>query len=114
MIDPISPPKIDPAIRKAMLDKVMPDVMILLDEIKTKLSGVLPEELSYGMVAGYLRGCGHTWSEAFLAMHQWISVMKNHYPSSFKETEGTLTMQSDGDGMKVTLVEDKTALPIHA
>ncbi len=97
MIEPINPPTIDEIRRKQILDKVMPDVMGLLEEFKTQIGGVLPEELSYGIVAGYLHGRGHTWEESFVAMHQWINVVKKHHANALVSSEGTLTVKGTGN-----------------
>ncbi len=103
MISPTEPAQIDPERKRAILDKVMPDVMELLNQLKTQLGGVLPEELTYGMVAGYMRGRGHTWEEAFVAMHQWITVMKTHYSHTLSHVEGSMTIRGSGDWAEVTV-----------
>ena len=107
MINPIVPPNIDANLSKQTLDRVMPDVLTLLNEIKNQLGGVLPEELSYGIVAGYLRGRGHTWPDSFLAMHRWISVMKGSYPEASKVIDGTMTIGSDVNGTINIQIKDK-------
>jgi len=59
--------------------KVGPDIEELLQQFK-ELGGRLPAEISYGMVAGYLRGKGFTWDEAFIGMYRFIDVIEKHYP----------------------------------
>ncbi len=103
MIDPTRPAVIDPEHKRAILDKVMPDVMELLNQFKTQLGGVLPEEISYGIVAGYMRGRGHTWEESFVAMHQWIVTMKTHYADKLTSVEGTMTIHGSGDRAQMTV-----------
>lgn len=101
MIEPTKPPQINPERRNQILDAVMPDVMEIMRQFKEELSGVLPEELSYGMVAGYLRGRGHTWEESFVAMHQWITVMKTHYSQHLHAVDGTMTIQGSGNAATI-------------
>lgn len=92
MIKPINPPQITPERHKEMLEKTMSDTMELLSQFKTQFGGKLPEELSYGMVAGYLHGKGHTWEESFVAMHQFIVVVKNNYGHAVEVLNGTMKM----------------------
>lgn len=76
--------------------KVGPDVENIFHQFKTDLGGKLPEEMSYGMVAGYLRGKGYTWEECFVGMDKFISVMKQLIKP--EPIDGTLKIGGNPDG----------------
>ncbi len=59
---------------KEIITKIGPDVLKIFQELKTELGGKLPAELSYGIVAGFLRGKGYSWEECFIGMERFISV----------------------------------------
>jgi len=73
-----------------ILDKTMPDVMEIMRQFREELGGKLPEEMSYGMVAGYLRGKGHSWEETLVSMNRFIQVHQTHYSNASEHVEGTM------------------------
>lgn len=100
MIRPTSE-RIDPELGRQIVEKTRVDTMNLLAEFK-QLGGQLPEELSYGMVAGYLRGKGYSWDEAFVTMNRWIWVMSQLAPA--QDMVGEMTIRGgDGEETKIEL-----------
>lgn len=61
---------------KEILDQIFPDMENIFTELKYNLGGRLPADLSYGIVAGYLRGKGHSWESSFLGMEKFINIAK--------------------------------------
>ncbi len=80
-----------------MVQKVGPYVIDIFNQFKNELGGTLPAELSYGMVAGYLRGKGLTWEEAFVGMNRHICIIESMGVVS-EEGKGTFSILGKGDG----------------
>lgn len=73
-----------------ILIKTNPFVMNLMGQFRNELGGRLPEELSYGIVAGFLRGNGFTWEESLISMDKYIHVMKTYYKNAIEEFNGEI------------------------
>lgn len=95
MLEPSQPPQIDHDRYMAIIHKVGPDIIDIFEQFKAQLGGALPEELSYGMVAGYLRGKGHTWEECFVGMNRYIQIIEGM--NVVKPIAGKMTIQGTGD-----------------
>lgn len=63
--------------RAEIITKVGPDVEEIFHQMKSNLGGLIPEQLSYGIVLGFLRGKGFSWGESFVGMDQFMIVVKN-------------------------------------
>lgn len=86
----------DPERMQAMLRKVGSDCGEIFRQFRDELGGRLPAELSYGMVAGYLRGRGHTWEEAMAGMGRYIQIMQPYV--SKESVDGKVTILGKQDG----------------
>ena len=80
-----------------IINKVGPVVEDIFKSLKYDLGGRLPAELSYGIVAGYLKGKGFTWEESFMGMDKFIRVMEKLAPTGPK-TQATFTIKGKTDG----------------
>ena len=80
-----------------IISRVGPHVIDIFQQFKNDLGGGLPAELSYGMVAGYLRGKGFTWEESFVGMNRHIWIMENSGAVG-EVKEATMTIKGKEDG----------------
>lgn len=80
-----------------MRKKVGPSVVEIFSEMKTDLGGVLPEEMCYGVVAGYLRGKGFNWEESLFGMREFGRTISACGVSP-KESSGEFSIEGKGDG----------------
>ena len=92
---------IDKDKHREMANKVGKDVEVIFSELRDKLGGRLPAELSYGIVAGYLRGKGYTWEESFAGMDRFASVVGKLAPLE-DVSNGTFSILGNGDGSVTT------------
>ncbi len=58
--------------QKAAFAAVLPDVKRLFLDLEASVADKMPTELTCGMIAGYLRGRGYSWQEAFVAMDDYL------------------------------------------
>ena len=54
-----------------IINKVGPDVQQIFREMRDDLGGQMTLDLGIGLVAGYLRGKGHAWKDAFIGAEQF-------------------------------------------
>ncbi len=80
----------------ALVNKVADDAFEIFRQMRDELGGRLPAELSYGIVAGYLRGKGYTWEEAMAGMDRHIRVIQSLVKP--EHVEGTMTIHGQTDG----------------
>ncbi len=90
-----------------LINKIGPDVFSIFKQIKEDLGGRLPAELSYGIVAGFLRGKGFTWEESFIGMDRFIETVSGIVGQP-KDIQGSFTIMGKEDGsVETNLKENK-------
>ena len=90
-----------------ILIKIGPDVIKIFEEQKYELGGMLPEELSFGIVAGYLRGKGYSWEEAFIGMDKFIRTVRQAGAQT-GEFKGEMSIRGNHNGaVDIKLKENK-------
>lgn len=87
----------DPERVKIILQDIFPDYDCIFKEMKDLLGGLLPAELSFGLVAGYLRGKGHSWEAAFLGMDKHIEIC-NKYSAIGEPSNREFKIEANSDG----------------
>ena len=91
-----------------IVDRIGPHVVDIFKQFKSDLGGELPAELSYGMVAGYLRGKGFTWEESFIGMNRHINIIESSGAVS-ESQDMTMKIAGKTNGsVKVGLDKNKT------
>lgn len=80
-----------------IVNRIGPDIEDIFRQFKGELGGRLPAELSYGMVAGYLRGKGFTWEECFIGMNRFICIIES-FGAVGDTKQGTFTIKGRTDG----------------
>lgn len=83
-----------------ILNKTMPDVMDLMRQFREELGGQLPQEMSYGMIAGYLRGRGYSWEESLVSMNRFIQIQQTHYSHASEKMHGTMSISGKENSVK--------------
>lgn len=93
---------------KSIIEKVGPDVEDIFGQIKQLgHKNPIPADLSYGIVAGFLRGKGFTWEECFLGMDRFIRVV-NSFPGVISEVSAKFSVHGQEDGgvrLKTEIIE---------
>jgi|SRR6478736_2150399 len=92
---------LDPKFVQDSINEVGPDVMEIFNQFKTELGGVLPAEISYGIVCGYLHGKGFDWTKSFLGMNKFILVAKEL--AEFKDIRGFEIAGNKDGSVKVSV-----------
>jgi len=59
-----------------IINKVGPDVQQIFREMRDELGGQMTLDLGIGLVAGYLRGKGYTWKDAFIGAFQFKKTVE--------------------------------------
>lgn len=98
--------ELNPERVQELIRKVGPDVELIFHQMKEDLGGRLPEDFSYGLVCGYLRGKGFTWEESFLGMDRYIKVITKLI-SEPKTIDGIFTIVGREDGTVKCNLENK-------
>lgn len=94
-----------------IVNRVGPHVIDIFQQFKNELGGRLPAELSYGMVAGYLRGKGFTWEESFIGMNRHICITES-LGAVGEASDKTVTIKGRNDGtVEVDMKENQNAQP---
>ncbi len=106
MIEKLNEKILDQERYQKIIDKIGPDTETVFKEIKYLLGGRLPEELSYGIVAGFLRGKGYSWEESFLGMNRFISVIKALGVEG-EDFKGTIVIKGSQDGSASVNMENE-------
>ena len=90
-----------------IINKIGPDVFDIFKQIKYELGGKLPEDFSYGIVAGFLRGKGFTWEESFVGMNRFIQTVKGCGAES-KNFDGIFRINGQENGkVEIELKDNK-------
>ena len=99
--------RIDPEQQQRLIAAVAPHCIEMLRQFKEELGGQLPTELSLGIVAGYIRGKGHSWEEAFYGMNRFYSVAQRVGGDGFERSlDGSMTITGKSDGsVKIGLAD---------
>ena len=93
-----------------LIATVAPHCYDIFRQFKEELGGVLPWELSLGIVAGYLRGKGLSWEEAFFGMERHAKVAMAT-GVKLNDVDGSFTVKGKQDGTAETKLTNSKDMP---
>ena len=86
-------PTPSPEERVLSLARTRPAIVSILADLQGSVTSTPPQELTCGVLLGYLRACGFPWTDAMTAMDEFLKISGATMGSSARPFEGGLSLR---------------------